>query len=364
MDRVDYNYVAQPGDKEKGVKLTPLKLGDYDYYAIKWLYTPIFAAFSPEDEVETLNDWIKNNQNDPIYRYGKVHSNINYDPTILTNDLGDDAIQASKYGIENLKHIIENTNNWLEHEDLDYSYRSKIYSNIIDQLGKYVNHVTTYIGGVYVTPKLEGDPYDFFTPVPKEKQKEALLYLLNLVEDLSWIDNEPEKDNIEIMASISDYCRIMFVPKIFNRINSMGFNSHISDLPYKIDEVYNDIFEYVFRYTISNKIPTAGNRQLQNEFVITLLDASGLEAKKMDLLSMLLGGLTSLSNSTDSPLDINSFEKLPKFQKKDYGVEHMAYGNIIKIRSLINKHTNIKDNTTRNHYKLLLKGIDKALGKK
>lgn len=39
MDYARFNYVAQPEDK--GVKLTPPDLGVYDYYVIKWLYSPI-----------------------------------------------------------------------------------------------------------------------------------------------------------------------------------------------------------------------------------------------------------------------------------------------------------------------------------
>ena len=36
MDYARFNYVAQPGDFERGVKLTPPRFGAYDKYAIKW----------------------------------------------------------------------------------------------------------------------------------------------------------------------------------------------------------------------------------------------------------------------------------------------------------------------------------------
>ena len=39
MDYARFNYVAQPGDKERGVKLTPPRFGEYDKYLIKWTYT-------------------------------------------------------------------------------------------------------------------------------------------------------------------------------------------------------------------------------------------------------------------------------------------------------------------------------------
>ena len=70
MDYARNNYVAQPGDKERGVRLTPPRLGVYDYYTIKWLYTPLLDAHTPEDEVATLDRWIGEKAGDPIYRYG------------------------------------------------------------------------------------------------------------------------------------------------------------------------------------------------------------------------------------------------------------------------------------------------------
>src|SRR5690606_25164 len=38
MDYARFNYVAQPGDLEKGVVLSPPRFGVYDHYAIQWNY--------------------------------------------------------------------------------------------------------------------------------------------------------------------------------------------------------------------------------------------------------------------------------------------------------------------------------------
>ena len=70
MDYARNNYVAQPGDKERGVKLTPPRLGVYDYFSVKWLYSPLLDAKSSKEEVPVLDRWISEKSGDPVYRYG------------------------------------------------------------------------------------------------------------------------------------------------------------------------------------------------------------------------------------------------------------------------------------------------------
>ena len=62
---------------KRGVRLTPPELGAYDYYAIAWLYTPIFEAKTAEEEIlfwingsvrslEMLNIAMVNNNSDVV----------------------------------------------------------------------------------------------------------------------------------------------------------------------------------------------------------------------------------------------------------------------------------------------------------
>lgn len=112
MDYARFNYVAQPGDK--GVRLTPPDLGVYDYYAIKWLYSPIAGNLSVKEEAKVLEGWVDEKAGDPIYRYGKQQIASRYDPSAIEEDLGDDPIKAGSYGISNLKYILKNLNTWIE----------------------------------------------------------------------------------------------------------------------------------------------------------------------------------------------------------------------------------------------------------
>lgn len=72
MDYARNNYIAQPGDLEKGVKLTPPILGVYDIHAINWGYRLIQGADTPEKEKKTLMPGLKKRK--PIPCMSSEHS--------------------------------------------------------------------------------------------------------------------------------------------------------------------------------------------------------------------------------------------------------------------------------------------------
>ena len=104
MDYARFNYVAQPEDK--GVALMP-NIGVYDKYAISWGYRPILDKAAKEEK-ETLDRWIMAHAGDPMYRFGHQQAGGVVDPSSQTEDLGDNAMKASAYGIKNLKRILPN----------------------------------------------------------------------------------------------------------------------------------------------------------------------------------------------------------------------------------------------------------------
>ena len=145
MDYARFNYVAQPEDT--GVALMP-NIGVYDKYAIAWGYKPILDT-PAEAEKETLNSWILEHAGDPMYRFGHQQVGDVVDPSSQTEDLGDDAILASTYGIKNLKRIVPNLIEWTTESGEDYSDLSDMYGQLLSQFGRYMGHVANNIGGVY-----------------------------------------------------------------------------------------------------------------------------------------------------------------------------------------------------------------------
>jgi hypothetical protein len=173
MDYARFNYIAQPEDKS--VDLHP-RVGAYDLWSIMYGYRPIPKAKSAEDERATLNGWVKERASNPLYRYGAQRGNPT-DPTAQTEDLGDDAVKASQYGIANLRRIMPNLVKWSYQEATDYSQLRELYEQVLVQLGRYARHVASNVGGVYEKPKTADEEGVIFSIVPKNKQQEAVQFL-------------------------------------------------------------------------------------------------------------------------------------------------------------------------------------------
>lgn len=188
MDYARFNYVAQPGDE--GVALMP-NIGIYDKYAIKWGYRPILDAKNADDEKKTLDSWILEHAGDPMYRFGRQQFGV-IDPSSQTEDLGDDAVLASEYGIKNLKRIVPNLIEWTAEDGKDYDDLETMYGQVLGQYNRYMGHVTSNIGGVYEYYKTYDQEGAVYTHVSKDHQKKALQFLQDQLFDTpEWmLDNE------------------------------------------------------------------------------------------------------------------------------------------------------------------------------
>jgi len=205
MDYARFNYIAQPGDE--GVALMP-EIGVYDKYAIGWGYRPILDK-SDKEEKEILDSWILKHSGDPLYRFGHQQVGDVVDPSSQTEDLGDDAIKASAYGIENLKRITPKLIEWTAEKGKDYDDLSTMYGQVIAQFNRYMGHVSNNIGGVYEQYKTYDQEGAVYTPVDREHQKNCLLFVQEqLFQTPHWL----------------------IVPNIFNKIEYSGSVERIRNL--------------------------------------------------------------------------------------------------------------------------------------
>ena len=170
MDYARFNYVAQPEDK--GVALMP-DIGPYDKHAIEWGYRPILDKTAVEEKA-TLNKWILDKADNPMYRFGHQQAGGVVDPSSQTEDLGDDAIKASSYGIKNLQRILPNIEKWTTKDSENYDEMAIMYGQILSQFNRYMGHVTANIGGVYEYYKTSDQEGVVYTHVAKSHQKNAL----------------------------------------------------------------------------------------------------------------------------------------------------------------------------------------------
>jgi hypothetical protein len=217
MDYARFNYVAQPGDE--GVALMP-DIGTYDKYAISWGYRPIMGK-TAEEEKPILNSWIMEHAGDPMYRFGHQQAGDVVDPSSQTEDLGDDAMLASAYGIKNLKRIVPNLIEWTTEAGEDYDDLQEMYGHVISQYNRYMGHVSNNIGGVYEHYKAADQPGAVYTAVPKDIQKEAMQFIQdNLFTTQNWLIDKSIFDRIEFAGSVERIRAIQV--RSLNNIMSLG----------------------------------------------------------------------------------------------------------------------------------------------
>ena len=173
MDYARFNYVAQPEDK--GVALMP-NIGPYDKYAIAWGYRPILDK-TAQEEKPILDQWILEKAGDPLYRFGHQQAGDVVDPSSQTEDLGDDAIKASMYGIKNLKRILPNLEKWTTKKGETYEEMATMYGQVLGQFNRYMGHVAANIGGVYEYYKTADQEGAVYTHVAKDHQRNALKFI-------------------------------------------------------------------------------------------------------------------------------------------------------------------------------------------
>ncbi len=199
MDYARFNYIAQPEDK--GVALMP-NIGPYDKYAIAWGYKPILDKTAKEEK-PILDSWILAKADNPMYRFGHQQAGGVVDPSSQTEDLGDNAMKASMYGIKNLKRILPNLETWASEKGENYDELQTMYGQLLSQFNRYMGHVTSNIGGVYEYYKTSDQDGAVYTHVDKATQKEALQFLTNeLFKTPNWMLDKNIFSKIEFSGSV------------------------------------------------------------------------------------------------------------------------------------------------------------------
>jgi hypothetical protein len=179
-----FNYVSQPEDNISEAGLFP-RIGDNDKWAIQWGYT--YTGISDPKIAELVtNKWAVDSLKNPRLWFGGEGRNV--DPRAQTEDLGDDAVEASNYGIMNLKRILVQLPVWTKEEADKYQNLSDMYQQLVGQFARYLGHVTKNVGGIEETFKSVEQKGDVYAPTPKEKQKAAVAFLnAQLFQTPTWL---------------------------------------------------------------------------------------------------------------------------------------------------------------------------------
>ena len=396
MDYARNNYVAQPGDKEKGVRLTPPELGLYDMFSISWLYRPLLDAKTPEDEVPTLSKWISEKSGNLAYRYGKQQFRTRLDPSSVEEDLGDDAMKAGVYGIKNLKIILANLNGWVGKDDPDYRFRLNMYNEVIYQYFRYLNNVLMNIGGIYMNERYDGDVLPSYTVVPRKDQRRAVKFLLDQMKDMDWLDAKEMQEGYPLRGNIASYLQDEIFFAMIKQIGNVMIcaSKSLGEDVYTAEDYMKDIYDYVWAPTQQGKTLTSIEKLMQINLLTTIMDQAGVVSEQKGTPFALAGNMIRIPEvmkeqsraaygliSEEFAGIYSNLERLVPFESEDLlrqaermgfdsyvGVTapyiptgHIYFDVLKKTLSLLKSKVNTGSTDTKQHYKLLIYKIEKAL---
>ena len=273
MDYARFNYVAQPEDNISEKGLFP-RIGDYDKWAIEWGYRWMPDAKTAQAEVPILSKLTTERLKNKRLMFG-TESDPD-DPREQNEDLGDDAMKASAYGIKNLQRIIVKLPEWTREPNKDYSSLEELYGQIVAQFGRYMGHVAKNVGGIMTTPKTVEQPGSTVEYVSKAKQKEAMAFLHEqLFKTPKWMIN-PEIISLTGGNSLTTISTVQD-----NTLTRLLSNSTISKLlrfeaeetnAYTPTEMITDLKKSIWTELPAHQPIDIYRRNLQKSFVDKLIN--------------------------------------------------------------------------------------------
>ena len=337
MDYARFNYVAQPED---GVTDFFPRIGDYDKWAIQWGYSYFADAKTAEEEKVILNKMTVASMKNTRLNYCREQHP--FDPRNQTEDLGDNAMLASSYGIKNLQRILPNINDWSKADGESYKELSELYGNVVGQFRRYMGHVTKYVGGIYDTPKtadMEGNQY---VVTPRNLQKEAVSFLQKqLFETPTWLYDEKILNKIRSDQGIESVKTLQ--EGVLNDLMDGGRMVRLmeanakSAVNYGVDELVTDVRTGIFSELKTRKMIDPQRRNLQKVLVEKLVaslnpgvaisvstvpgayfgsTASQVDLKKTDFPSIIRGNLEALKSEIKAALPLTT-DKMSKYHLQD-----------------------------------------------
>ena len=276
MSYARFNYVAQPGD---GANLLP-KFGPYDYFAIEWGYS-VFPHINPDEERARLDLIAARQVTNPLLRFGGEDNVATLDPTVFSNVLGGDSIEAAELGLRNIDRIMSYIVPATTRVGESYDKLSEMYEAVIQQRHRELVYVTKLVGGVEETRYQAGRGKAPFVPVDPDRQRQAVKFLTQsaFVEPKALLDSEvinritPSGGANPLQGSNVDLMRRLISPQVFQRMTEA---SSLGRGRYTGLEMLADLNDGLFN-ELSMRSPAISpyRRQVQRSYVTILLAATG-----------------------------------------------------------------------------------------
>ena len=381
LDGVTYNYLAQPSDK--GVRLINDQLGVYDLFAIDWGYRYFDLKGDPAAEAKELLSRVDKRAREPYLRYAP-EQRYAVDPTVRTEDLGNDPIKTAELTMKNLAFIQSNLSKWITN-DPDSRKKKSLYLAIVQGYYLQLKNAMSLVGGVVCQESRLSTSLPRYQVVPKAKQREAFQWLLRQAKDFQGkADRNFERKGF-IDVSYYDQLLEFLVKDIYDLRSRIIIASQVDSKTYSLGEYFDDLYQATFASTIAGKSPNHMERLLQIAFIDKSIAGTvnprnatpGMPYSFAGAPASVGGKLISLASTTD-------YSDALKSGRVNYGggdpsasiypmanvpaldtSEQYMYAALLKVRPLLEQRAaSTTDRTLKAHYQTLAFKVAKLLDAK
>lgn len=381
LDGATYNYLAQPSDK--GVRLINDQLGVYDLFAIDWGYRYFDLKGDPAAEAKELLSRVDKRAREPYLRYAP-EQRYAVDPTVRTEDLGNDPIKTAELTMKNLAFIQSNLSKWITN-DPDSRKKKSLYLAVVQGYYLQLKNAMSLVGGVVCQESRLSTSLPRYQVVPKAKQREAFQWLLRQAKDFQGkADRNFERKGF-IDVSYYDQLLEFLVKDIYDLRSRIIIASQVDSKTYSLGEYFDDLYQATFASTIAGKSPNHMERLLQIAFIDKSIAGTvnprnatpGMPYSFAGAPASVGGKLISLTSTTD-------YSDALKSGRVNYGggdpsasiypmanvpaldtSEQYMYAALLKVRPLLEQRAaSTTDRTLKAHYQTLAFKVAKLLDAK
>jgi len=381
LDGVTYNYLAQPSDK--GVRLINDQLGVYDLFAIDWGYRYFDLKGDPAAEAKELLSRVDKRAREPYLRYAP-EQRYAVDPTVRTEDLGNDPIKTAELTMKNLAFIQSNLSKWITN-DPDSRKKKSLYLAIVQGYYLQLKNAMSLVGGVVCQESRLSTSLPRYQVVPKAKQREAFQWLLRQAKDFQGkADRNFERKGF-IDVSYYDQLLEFLVKDIYDLRSRIIIASQVDSKTYSLGEYFDDLYQATFASTIAGKSPNHMERLMQIAFIDKSIAGTvnprnatpGMPYSFAGAPASVGGKLISFTSTTD-------YSDALKSGRVNYGggdpsasiypmanvpaldtSEQYMYAALLKVRPLLEQRAaSTTDRTLKAHYQTLAFKVAKLLDAK
>ena len=381
LDGVIYNYLAQPSDK--GVRLINDQLGVYDLFAIDWGYRYFDLKGDPAAEAKELLSRVDKRAREPYLRYAP-EQRYAVDPTVRTEDLGNDPIKTAELTMKNLAFIQSNLSKWITN-DPDSRKKKSLYLAVVQGYYLQLKNAMSLVGGVVCQESRLSTSLPRYQVVPKAKQREAFQWLLREAKDFqNKADRNFERKGF-IDVSYYDQLLEFLVKDIYDLRSRIIIASQVDSKTYSLGEYFDDLYQATFASTIAGKSPNHMERLMQIAFIDKSIAGTvnprnatpGMPYSFAGAPTSVGGKLISLTSTTD-------YSDALKSGRVNYGggdpsasiypmanvpaldtSEQYMYAALLKVRPLLEQRAaSTTDRTLKAHYQTLAFKVAKLLDAK